>query len=64
MRVTFKIEYHTVWGESLSLSLCGGKHPMVWNDGDIWSVTVDSVKQADLKEYGYLVMRDGLISRI
>ena len=64
MRVTFKIEYHTVWGESLSLSLCEKKYPMAWNEGDIWSVTVDSVKQADLKEYGYLVMRDGLISRI
>lgn len=50
MRVTFKIEYHTVWGESLSLSLCEKKYPMAWNEGDIWSVTIDSVKQADLKD--------------
>lgn len=64
MQVTFKIEYHTIWGESLALSLKGRKYPMEWNSGDIWSVTVDKVSVADLKEYSYLLMRDGLISRM
>ena len=53
MQTTFKIEYHTEWGESLTLMLGGRRYPMDWNDGGIWSVTVRDCRREDLKEYGY-----------
>ncbi len=64
MQITFKIEYHTKWGESLTLDLSGKKHPMNWGEGDIWSVTVKNVSVKDLKNYFYSVEYQGLISRL
>ncbi len=63
MTTTFKIKYETVWGESLALVLQDKKHPMNWGDGAIWSVTVKDCPAAALKDYTYVVMRDGLIVR-
>ena len=63
MQTTFKIEYHTEWGESLTLMLGGKRYPMDWNDGGVWSVTVRDCRREDLKDYGYVVMKDGLIWR-
>ena len=62
MKVTFKIEYRTEWGESLALVLQDRKHPMSWGEGAVWSVTVDCPAAA-LKDYKYEVMRDGLVTR-
>ena len=62
MKVTFKIEYRTEWGESLALVLQDRKHPMSWGEGAVWSVTVDCPAAA-LKDYKYVVMRDGLVTR-
>ena len=62
MKVTFKIEYRTKWGESLALVLQDRKHPMSWGDGAVWSVTVDCPAAA-LKDYCYVVMCDGLVTR-
>ena len=62
MKVTFKIEYRTEWGESLALVLQDRKYPMAWGDGAVWSVTVNCPAAA-LSDYGYVVMRDGLIIR-
>jgi 4-alpha-glucanotransferase len=62
MKVTFKIEYRTKWGESLALVLQDRKHPMSWGDGAVWSVTVDCPAAA-LKDYFYVVMCDGLVTR-
>ena len=62
MKVTFKIEYRTEWGESLALVLQDRKYPMAWGDGAVWSVTVNCPAAA-LCDYGYVVMRDGLITR-
>ncbi|MCQ2142593.1 MAG: 4-alpha-glucanotransferase [Bacteroidales bacterium] len=62
MKVTFKIEYRTEWGESLALSLGDRKYPMEWNEGAVWSVSVDADSSL-LCDYTYLVMRDGLIVR-
>ena len=64
MQVTFRIQYWTEWGESLSLRIGGRKYPMAWSDGGVWSVTVKDLRAADLKSYDYVVMRDGLIYRI
>lgn len=64
MQVSFKIEYHTRWGESLALSISGHKYPMNWNPGDIWTVTLDKISVSELKEYGYLLMKEGLILRM
>ena len=62
MKTTFRIHYNTVWGESLSLVLQDVKHPMSWSGGGLWTVTVNAPAAA-LKEYYYVVMRDGVISR-
>ena len=37
---------------------------MQWNESAIWSVTLPSCTAADLADYGYVVMEDGLISRM
>ena len=63
MTVTFKIQYETRWGESLALVLQDKKHPMQWGEGAVWSVTVKDCPAAALKDYTYVVMRDGLIVR-
>lgn len=54
----------TSWGESLSLRLGGREYPMQWGDGGEWSVSVKGCTAAMLKDYGYVVMRDGLIWRM
>ena len=64
MQVTFRIQYWTEWGESLSLRIGGRKYPMAWSDGGVWSVTVKDLRASDLKSYDYVVMRDGLIYRM
>ena len=63
MTVTFKIQYETRWGECLALVLQDKKHPMQWGEGAVWSVTVKDCPAAALKDYTYVVMRDGLIVR-
>ena len=63
MTTTFKIKYETVWGESLALVLQDKKYPMEWGEGAIWSVSVKDCPAAALKDYTYVVMRDGLIVR-
>ena len=63
MQVTFKIEYYTRWGESLCLVARDIKYPMQWGDGNIWSVTLPKCTAADLKDYWYVVIEDGLITR-
>lgn len=64
MKVTFKIEYRTRFGESLALVARDRKYPMQWNEGAIWSVTLPSCTAADLADYAYIVMENGLISRM
>ena len=63
MEILFEIEYKTAWGESLSLVLCDKKYPMEWGEGGIWSVRVKDCTKEALKDYTYVVMRDGLIVR-
>ncbi|MCH5173059.1 MAG: 4-alpha-glucanotransferase [Bacteroidales bacterium] len=62
MKTTFNIHYGTSWGESLSIVLKDKKYPMAWHDGGLWSVTVN-VSSAALKDYWYVVIRDGVIVR-
>ena len=62
MKTTFKLHYLTQWGESLSVVLQDKKYPMEWHDGAVWTVTAN-VPAAALKDYWYVVMRDGVISR-
>ncbi len=54
----------TRWNESLTLFLKGRRYPMNWEDGGIWTVTVDKCTKEDLQEYGYAVMYNGLVSRV
>ena len=62
MKTTFRIHYDTVWGESLSIVLQDKKHPLTWTEGGIWTAEI-STSAAALKDYWYVVMRDGLITR-
>jgi len=63
MKATFKIQYVTKWGESLCVVIRDKKYPMTWNDGSVWSVTLQECSKEDLENYEYLVMEDGLIVR-
>lgn len=62
MKVSFKIKYDTTWGESLALVLSDKRIEMQWNEGGLWTVTVNT-SVASLKDYGYVVMEDGLVKR-
>ncbi len=62
MKTTFSIHYQTQWGESLCVVLQDKKHPMEWHDGAVWTATIN-VSAAALKDYYYIVMRDGVIAR-
>ena len=59
----FRIQYVTEWGESLAVVLEGRKYPMAWQDGGIWTVSVPDCPAAALKDYTYVVLRDGLVWR-
>ena len=49
MQITFKIQYRTQWGESLSLVLNDKKYPMEWGEGGVWTVKVNDCKTAWLE---------------
>ena len=61
--MVFTIKYETAWGESLAVVLEGRKYPMAWQDGGIWTVSVPDCPAAALKDYTYVVLRDGLVWR-
>lgn len=63
MKAEFIIHYNTVWGQSLTLIARDVKYPMQWEDGGYWSVTLPKCTAADLKDYTYVVVEDGLIRR-
>ncbi len=62
MKTTFRIHYQTAWGESLSIVIQDAKHPMTWSGDGIWTATVNT-SAAALKDYYYVVVRDGLVAR-
>ena len=62
MKTKFRIKYDTEWGESLTLVFVDRKCPMRWTDGGIWE-TITDVSAADLKDYTYNVVRDGVTIR-
>ena len=63
MKIKFSIQYHTVWGEGIYISIAGRKYPMEWSEGNVWWINLD-VPVSELKEYGYLLVRDGLVTRM
>lgn len=62
MKVKFSIQYNTVWGEGISIAIAGRKYPMEWSEGNVWWANLD-VPASELKSYGYVLMRDGLVAR-
>ena len=48
MKATFRIEYRTAWGESLTLLVGDTKYPMEWGEGAIWHVTVDGAPRSEI----------------
>lgn len=63
MKVTFTIEYYTLWGEGIALEIGGRRHPMEWAGNGQWRVTVNVAATA-LNSYGYVLVKDGLIERM
>ena len=63
MVITFKINYNTKWGESLCLIARDIKYPMNWGEGALWTVRLPKCTAADLKDYTYAVIEDGIITR-
>ena len=59
MKTTFSIHYNTVWGESLSLVLQDKKYPMTWNEGGLWTVTLNASAAAAVTMYEVLRQRSG-----
>lgn len=62
MKVTFKINYGTRFGEDLAVVLLDKKHPLSWGEGNVWSATIET-SAAALKDYTYIVTCEGLIIR-
>lgn len=63
MKASFSIEYKTVWGENLFLVTGGGKFPMKYSDGGIWTFETEKFTSAMLSDYSYEVIRDGIVIR-
>ena len=63
MKAFFRIEYKTAWGENLQLVAGGKKFPMTYNEGGVWTVTIDKFTASMLADYGYELTRDGIIVR-
>lgn len=63
MTSVFKIQYHAQWGETLAVVLNDKKYPMTWTEGDVWEVRVSNFRISALKDYYYVVLRDGIIMR-
>lgn len=61
MQVTFTVHYQTKWGENICLIARDVKYPMEWGNGGVWKVTLPKCTAADLKDYTYVMMVDGLI---
>lgn len=63
MKITFRINYHTQWGENLAVVIGDRKYPMTWNEGDVWAANIN-VKAADLKSYTYEVLENNIVLRV
>lgn len=63
MKATFRIQYDTIWGETLCLTINDKKYPMNWEEDNYWTVTLPRCSKADLSDYSYLVIKDGTIRR-
>ena len=62
MKTTFSIHYNTAWGESICLILKDKKYPMNWSGEGLWTVSAPT-SAAALKDYWYVVTKDGLTIR-
>ncbi len=62
MKLTFEIQYDTRWGEDLFLDAGGTLYPLQWTEGGLWRGTFE-FNAAGLEDYGYVIMRDGIIVR-
>ena len=63
MQINFHIEYYTQWGENLCLVAQDVKYPMQWAGNGQWTVTIKDAKASILKDYTYVVIKDGIIVR-
>lgn len=63
MKTKFFIEYYTEWGEGLVLESGDCKYPMEYEGDGLWTLVIPDCSAAFLREYRYLVMRDGIVER-
>ena len=63
MALNISIEYHTRWGESLSLVAADKEYPMAWTAGDVWTLSLGKTAGGMLKDYFYVVVEDGVWKR-
>ena len=61
--LSFKIEYHTRWGESLALVADDKVYPMTYTSDGIWVLNIPKGSSTMLKDYFYVVIEDGLWTR-
>lgn len=62
MKITFRIQYHTNWGEELGVMLNGDMNHVVAltsHDGNVWSGSIESAADAERICYRYGVYVDG-----
>ena len=59
MKLIFRIEYRTRWGENLVLRRGGRRHAMHYAADGIWQAEVDARDWEFPAEYGYEVVSEG-----
>ena len=63
MTLTFNIEYHTRWGESLALVAGDKEYPMAYTSDGIWLLSLKGQSAAFLEDYFYVVIEEGIWTR-
>ena len=63
MKLTFNIEYHTVWGENLVLCIGRRRYPLSYVGDGLWHGEIDHVNARKPVEYAYELERDSKVVR-
>ena len=63
MKLTFRIEYMTAWGEELVLCLGGKRYPLSYVADGLWKADLERIKLTEGAEYHYEVVREGYLVR-
>ena len=68
MIITFRISYHTLWGETVGVKILGHDEPVALStvNGELWegSFTFPELQPGDTLRYKYCVLRDEEVIRL